>query len=113
MKLVLAYLLLFALVSGMFPIHMKAAQSVGVSEEAAFEQLLLPYYMSEQDILPMQLGDTKIRWTADQDIIDVSTGKITAPEQSIKEVNLEAEITLADNSTKKKSFAVQVLPKGS
>ena len=113
MKQVMAYLLLVALVSGMFPIHMKAAQSVGVSEGAVFEQLLLPYYMSERDILPMQLGDAKIRWTADQEIIDVSTGKIAAPEQSITEVNLEAEITLADNSTKKKNFSVQVLPKGS
>lgn len=113
MKQVMAYLLLFALASGMFPLHMKAAQSVGVSAEAAFEQLLLPYYMSERDILPMQLGDAKIRWTADQEIIDVSTGKIAAPEQSITEVNLEAEITLADNSTKKKNFSVQVLPKGS
>ena len=50
MKQVMAYLLLVALVSGMFPIHMKAAQSVGVSEGAVFEQLLLPYYMSERDI---------------------------------------------------------------
>ena len=56
MKQVIAYLLLFALASGMFPLHMKAAQSEGVSEEAAFEQLLLPYYMSEQDVLPHAVG---------------------------------------------------------
>ncbi len=56
MKQVIAYLLLFALASGMFPLHVKAAQSEGVSEEAAFEQLLLPYYMSEQDVLPRPVG---------------------------------------------------------
>lgn len=106
-------LLIIAMAAGMFPNHMKAAGSEGLSEAAVLEQLLLPYYLSEQDHLPMQLGDVQIRWTADQEIIDVSTGKITASEQSITEVNLEAEITLADNSTQKKDFSVQVLPKGS
>lgn len=110
---IMTYLLIFAMAAGMFPMHMKAAASEGLSEGAVLEQLLLPYYVTEQDILPMQLGGAQIRWTADQEIIDVSTGKIKAPEQSITEVNLEAEVTLADNSTKKKSFTVQVLPKGS
>lgn len=110
---IMTVLLIIAMAAGMFPMHMKAAASEGLSEGAVLEQLLLPYYVTEQDILPMQLGGTQIRWTADQEIIDVSTGKIKAPEQSITEVNLEAEVTLADNSTKKKSFTVQVLPKGS
>lgn len=110
---IMTYLLIFAMAAGMFPMHMKAAASEGLSEGEVLEQLLLPYYVTEQDILPMQLGGAQIRWTADQEIIDVSTGKIKAPEQSITEVNLEAEVTLADNSTKKKSFTVQVLPKGS
>ena len=110
---IMTVLLIIAMAAGMFPNHMKAAGSEGLSEAAVLEQLLLPYYLSEQDHLPMQLGDVQIRWTADQEIIDVSTGKITASEQSITEVNLEAEITLADNSTQKKDFSVQVLPKGS
>ncbi len=110
---IVTYLLIIALAAGIFPIHMKAAGNTGLPEAAVMEQLLLPYYMSEQDLLPMQLGNAKIRWRADQAIIDVSTGKVTAPGQSITEVNLEAEVTLADGSTQKKNFSVQVLPRGS
>ena len=67
---IMTVLLIIAMAAGMFPNHMKAAGSEGLSEAAVLEQLLLPYYLSEQDHLPMQLGDVQIRWTADQEIID-------------------------------------------
>lgn len=106
--------------TGSMPVHLQASAqtkqedrfgAAALSGEEIVDSLLLPYYMSERDALPMTFGDARIRWTSDHECIDAATGRITAPEQVQAEVNLEAEITLADGSTRKKAFSVQVLPK--
>ncbi len=116
----ISLLLAFALVAGLFSAFKTTVQAEEQLSQGArraqaedLDQLLLPYYISEQDSLPMQLGGVGIQWTSDSGSIDAATGKITAPASEITEVNLEASITQADNTKKTKSFCVKVLPKGS
>lgn len=91
----------------------KTAQVKYLADNVSIDHLFLPYYMSEADALPMKSGDMDIKWTSDNEAIDAATGKVVAPERNVTEVNLEATMTMADNSTKKKKFCVNVLPKGS
>lgn len=120
LRQVISLLLAFALVTGLFSafettVRAEEQLSQGARETQAedLDQLLLPYYMSEQDSLPMQIGGVGVQWTSDNGSIDAATGKITAPASGITEVKLEASVTQADNTRKTKSFCVKVLPKGS
>ena len=118
----LAIILAMVLMISLFPLNGKASSGMAnsrksainlLTEEATEIPLLLPYYMSERDTLPMTIGDSTIQWTSDNSAIDATTGKVSAPERDRVEVNLEATITMEDNSIKKKKFIVNVLPSDS
>lgn len=91
------------------------AYVVGKNEakDIIYNKLMLPYYMTEKDLLPMSMGNASISWTSDNAAIDANTGKVTQPETGMAEVNLTATITYSEDDTSTKNFRVKVMQKGS
>ena len=78
------------------------------SEIILDQYLNLPYYMSANDTLPMEVLGTAVAWTSDCTDIDVKTGKVKPSKEKVTDVKLTASVTL-DGKIQEKEFRVKLL----
>ena len=97
-----------ALVCGVFAGNIGLINETNNIKAAGGVNILLPYYMTENDTLPLTTEDGAVAWTTDSIYIDVSSGHITAPAEM---TSAKLEATFADGG--KQNFEIMLLPKES
>lgn len=68
------------------------------------QYLNLPYYLTANDVLPMQVNGESVTWTSDNDAINTKTGAITPKADEVTDAALTADV-----NGKKRSYKVKVL----
>ena len=87
------------------------AYVIGKNDKAdiILEQYLnLPYYITANDTLPLEVLGTAVEWTSDCSDIDVKTGKITPSKEGLTDVKLIASVTV-NGQKQEKEFQVKLL----
>lgn len=72
------------------------------------QYLILPYYMTGADSLPLEVLGEKVTWISDSADINTATGVITPSQEGVTDVNLTASVTV-NGDAKEKAFQVKLL----
>lgn len=72
------------------------------------QYLVLPYYMTAADSLPLEVLGAEVTWESDSADVNTETGVITPSQEGVYDVNLTASVTV-NGETEEKEFQVKVL----
>ena len=92
-----------------FTVHVSGKNNL---KEIVMDKLILSYYLTDKDVLPMSISGGTISWESDHNTINPASGIITQPKSGEVEVNLTASVKFDGNDTVQKKFKVKVMGKG-